>query len=133
MVDSKTSFIASYGSESFFKSKYEGIQPQQIKDVFPKLIECINQEMPEMITRITAINGKVDPNEECAIISSWKGLPTKFKRSLYHEASKCGEDMSTKLDFARHMSLIAKDFDFLKRLIIERAAGEYLNLMFSKQ
>lgn len=132
MTESKTSFIASYGAEPFFKSKYEGIQPQQIKDVFPKLIECITQGLPEMITRIVAINGKVDPTEECAAISTWKGLPTKFKRSLYHEASKCGEDMSTRLDFARHMSLIAKDFDFNKRLIIERAAGEYLNLMFSK-
>ena len=133
MIDSKTSFIASYGAESFFKSKYEGIQPQQIKDVFPKLIERITQELPEMKNRIESLNKEVDPNEEGLLVCSWKGIPSKFKRSLFHEISSCADDMDTKLDFARHMSLIAKDFDFIKRLQIERAAGEYLNLMFAKQ
>jgi len=132
MVESKTSFVASYGAEPFMKSKYEGIQPQQIKDVFPKLIERITQELPEMISRIVAINTEVDPREECLRVNSWKGLPSKFKRSLFHELEGRAEDMATKLDFARHMSLIAKDFDFQKRLSVERAAGEYLNLMFSK-
>ena len=36
-------------------------------------------------------------------------------------------------DFARHMSLIAKDFDAKNRLAVERAAGQYLNLAFSKE
>lgn len=133
MIESRTSFIASYGSESFFKSKYIGIQPQQVKDIFPQLIERINQELPEMINRLESLNKEVDSDDECLYVSSMKGLPLKFKRALFHEVSSCAEDMSTKLDFARHISLIAKDFDFMKRLSIERAAGEYLNLMFNKQ
>jgi hypothetical protein len=131
--DSKTGFISSYGTESFLNAKYESIQPQEIRDIFPKLIERVTSEAPEMKERIEALKEKISPEEACLEISSWKGIPGKFKRSLFHEVSSCPEDMSTRLDFARHMSLIAKDFDSIKRLSIERAAGDYLNLAFSKQ
>ena len=86
-----------------------------------------------MKERIESLKGEIDPEEECVKVSSWHGLPSKFKRSLFHEASKCGDDMKTRWEFARHMSLIAKDFDSLKRLQIEKASGQYLNLMFEKQ
>jgi len=132
-IQSRTAFIASYGAESFLTAKYEGIQPQEIKELFPKLIERITQEIPEMKARIENLRGTIDPEETCEIIASWKGLPSKFQRALFHEVSTCPDDMKTMWDFARHMSLIAKDFDSLKRLQIERAAGQYLNLMFSKQ
>jgi len=130
--DSKTAFIASYGAESFLKAKYEGIQPKDIKEIFPKLVERISSESSEMKSRIESLKEKIDPKEACLEISSWKGIPGKFKSALFHETTSCEKDMSTRWDFARHMSLIAKDFDSLKRLSIERAAGEYLNLMFEK-
>jgi hypothetical protein len=132
-IPSRTAFISSYGAESFLRAKYEGIQPQDIKEIFPKLIERITQESPEIKNRIESLKTEIDPNEECVEVVSWRGLPSKFKRSLFHEVSKCSDDMKTRWDFARHMSLIAKDFESLKRLAIERAAGQYLNLMFDKQ
>lgn len=132
-IPSRTAFIASYGAESFLTAKYEGIQPQEVKEIFPKLVERITQESPEMKDRIESLKGEVDPEETCEEVASWKGLPSKFRRSLFHEVSTCPEDMKTHFDFARHMSLIAKDFDSTKRLQVERAAGQYLNLMFSKQ
>ena len=132
-IPSRTGYVASYGAESFLRAKYEGIQPQDIKEIFPKLIQRITQEIPDMKDRVESFKGEIDPEEECAKVSSWHGLPSKFKRSLFHEVSGCAEDMKTRWDFARHMSLIAKDFDSLKRLQIEKASGQYLNLMFEKQ
>lgn len=131
-ADSKTAYIASYGSEPFFSSKYEGIQAHEIKDMLPGMIERLLSEGSEMKDRIESELREVEPHEECIKINTWGGIPRKFKRSLFHEASAQEEDMRTSWDFARHMCLIAKDFDAQKRLVIERAAGHYLNLAFGK-
>ena len=45
-IPSRTAYVASYGAESFLKAKYEGIQPKDIKEIFPKLIDTITQEIP---------------------------------------------------------------------------------------
>jgi len=60
-------------------------------------------------------------------------MPGKFKKTIFQEAYKTEDDMKNTLDFARHMSLMAKDYDIHKRVEIERATGVYLNLVFSKQ
>jgi len=36
-------------------------------------------------------------------------------------------------DIARHVGLVAKDFDSIKRLDIERGIGKYLQLVFAKE
>jgi hypothetical protein len=129
---SKTSYIASYGGESFFKSDYKGIQPSDIKDMFPLMLQRVKDEMPDLLDNIRFAQKEIDPDNEAIKVSGWKGIPTKFKKALFHEACECAEDMSTVWDFARHMSLIAKDFDWKSRLDIERASGKYLNLFFPK-
>jgi hypothetical protein len=131
-TESKTAFIASYGSEPFFSSKYEGIQAHEIKDMLPNMIERLLNEGSDMKDRIESEFRQVEPHEECIMINTWGGIPRKFKRALFHEASAQEDDMRTSWDFARHMCLIAKDFDSQKRLRIERAAGYYLNLAFGK-
>jgi hypothetical protein len=129
---SKTSYIASYGGGSFFKSDYSSIQPSDIKDMFPLMIQRIKDEIPEIISNIQYVQKGINPEDEAISVSNWKGLSPKFKKALFHEACECGDDMRTSWDFARHMSLIAKDFDWKKRIEIERAAGKYLNLFFAK-
>lgn len=129
---SKTSYVASYGGDSFFKSDYKGIQPSDIKDLFALMLNRISDEFSELMEQINKSKKQVVPEEEAYMVSSWKKLPPKFKKALFHEACECADDMSTNWDFARHMSLIAKDFESKKRLIIEKAAGRYLNLVFPK-
>jgi len=133
---SKTSYVASYGAEPYFRSKYEGIQPGDIKDLLPKMLERVKEETQDMLSairkRLDETSAVYMPADECAKINRMKGLNAKFKRALYHEVVECGNDITTPLDFARHMCLVAKDFDPMKRLDIERAAGLYLNLTFGK-
>lgn len=132
-VPSKTAYIAAYGAESFFSSKYEGIQASEIKEILPKMIDRLLDESEDMKLRIETELRDVDPHEECLRVSSWGGVPSKFKRSLFHEASAQEDDMDTTWNFARHISLIAKDFDAENRLKVERLSGRYLNLAFGKE
>jgi hypothetical protein len=131
--ESKTAYFATYGKEPYFKSKYEGIQPKQFKELLPTMITRMQEEAGEYKTRIEDLSGKVTPLDECIKLRNWKGLPGKFKKGIFQEAYKNEADMSNTFFFARHMALLAKDFDIKKRIEIERATGRYLNLVFSKQ
>jgi len=130
--NSKTSYIASYGGDSFFKSDYSGIQPSDLKDMFPLMLQRIKDELSDMLACAQQAQKDINPEDTAIMVSGWKGVPPKFKKALFHEACECGEDMLTTWDFARHMSLIAKDFDWKKRLDIERASGRFMNLCFPK-
>lgn len=139
MVDSflfdmlhKTSYIISYGTEPFFKTKYEGLQPKDFKELLPKMIDRIELEVGEIKERIEEQNKEIVPLDECLVIRGWKGLSTKFKKALYQEVAEKGGDIKSIWDFALRMGLIAKDFEINSRLAIERAAGKYLNLSFNK-
>ena len=130
---SHTSYICTYGADSFFTSKYEGIQQSEVKELFPKLLSRVHDELEEIIVRVVSRAGEtIDPRAECVVFNRIKGLNSKFKKAIFHEVSECEDDISNPWDFARHACLIAKDFDTKKRLGIERAAGKYLNLVFGK-
>jgi len=131
-VESKTSFMGTYGGESFFKSKYTGIQPKEIKDMIPEFINRVVDEAEGYKDRI--VHGPDFPGleESCSIVANTKKIPKQFKRAIYLEAESYADDMGTSLDFARHMSLIAKDYDPEKRRQVERAAGLFLGLSFEK-
>lgn len=134
-IESNTSYMASYGKGPYFKSKYEVLQPKQIKEIFAKLVERILEEREEMIDRIAQRveqNPQIVPAEEIVSINRMKGITSKVSKSIYQQMAACEDDITSPLDFARHVSLVAKDFDSIKRLEIERAAGTYLNLIFSK-
>jgi len=133
----KTSYIAAYGGDPFFKSKHEGIKATQIKDVLAKMLDRIDNEAPQMIAAITGkVSGSSEeyfyPEEELVDLLKTRGMSSKIRRAIYQQISECSEDIKTPWDLARHVSLVAKDQDFLKRLDVERAAGRYLNLMFGK-
>ena len=134
-VESNTSYMASYGKDPYFKSKYEILQPKQIKEIFVKLVLRIQEEASEMVGRIAQ---RVDsdpliiPSGGIISLNRMKGITSKVSKAIYQEMSANESEIVTPLDFARHVSMVAKDFDSLKRLEIERAAGTYLNLIFNK-
>jgi len=129
-IESDTSIIATYGGDPFFSCKYTGIHSEEIKEVFPSLLERMHNERQEIQERINNKLYQIHPEVECASIKNIKGFNTKFKKALYHEVAEAASDMTTPWDFARHMCLIAKDFDTSTRTRIERSIGTYLNLVF---
>lgn len=132
-IQSKSSVVATYGNGPFFKSKYEGIQKNDLKEMFPLMIERIENEAAEFVTRIASEDSRsVFPKEDCYEVSTMKKVPKKFVKALYQEVAEHEDDMRTPWDFARHMALIAKDFDPEKRIDVERIAGKYLNLVFTR-
>jgi len=135
--ESKTSYVASYGGDPFFKSKCEGITASQIKDVFPQMITRVTAEAAEIKERVEKkiLDTEMtyfSPEAECAIICRAKGMSSKIRRAVYHQVTECISEIKTSWDLARNVSLVAKDYDSLKRLNIERAVGNYLNLNFGK-
>jgi hypothetical protein len=135
--DSKTSYVASYGGDPFFKSKCEGITASQIKDVLPQMIARVTAEAAEIKERVEkkildSETTYFSPEADCSIICRSKGMSSKIRRAVYHQVTECISEIKTAWDLARNVSLVAKDYDSLKRLNIERATGNYLNLSFGK-
>ena len=129
-VLSDSDMTVTYGGDPFFSVKYTGIRSEELKEIFPSMIERINNEEEEIKQRIEEKLYEIYPLTECMTAKNLPGLPAKFKKSLFLEASEAGDDMTCPWDFARHMSMIAKEFDIVQRIKIERAIGAYLNLVF---
>jgi hypothetical protein len=133
----KTYCAATYGGGSFFESDYVGLQPSSIKDILPLMLNRFEEEIPELFSRLEK---KMDDNDlpnfcaeaEALELSQAKGLTSKMKKAIYHQVSECIESIKNPWDLAMHVGLVAKDFEALKRLQIERAIGSYLNLFFSE-
>lgn len=134
-VESKTSAVFSYGGDPFFKSSNEGIQATELKEMLPKMIQRIQQDRDAVVESIKARQealGDMIPERDCATLGRMKGFTSKIRRAVYHEVQECEADISSPLDMARHVGLVAKDLDSLKRILVERGIGKYLNLVFSK-
>jgi hypothetical protein len=134
-TESRTSAVFSYGADPFFKSKNEGIQATELKEMLPKMIQRIQQDKDVVVGNIEARQeaaGDLIPERDCAVLGRMKGFSAKIRRAVYHEIRECEADISTPLDMARHVGLVAKDLDSLKRIVVERGIGKYLNLVFSR-
>jgi predicted acetyltransferase len=134
----KASFLTTYGNDPFFKSKYEGIKTSQIKDVLSKMLTRIDEDALDILNSVSqkVENAKKEifiAEDEAARLMRSKGFSEKIKKALYHQITECEDKIHTPYDLAVHAGLVAKDLDSLKRLDIERAAGKYLWLVFSKE
>lgn len=127
------SYVASYGGESFFSSKYDGLQSKDITDMFPTLLTRILLESGDFVSAMTAASsgGIYSIKQDCVHLTRVKGFTSAMKRAVFHEITQA-TDIVTKLDLARLVSTVAKGFDSLKALVVERAAGQYINLCFSR-
>ncbi len=131
----KTSYIATYGMQPFFKSRGEGIKTQQIKDLIPKLMERLEKEADEIIRRVNERIGEMSDifvESECATICRYKGFNGQIKKAIYQQVTECHDDIRNPWDFATHVGLVAKDLDSIRRLDVERGIGRYLGLTFGK-
>jgi hypothetical protein len=134
-VSSKASIIASYGTEGYFTSNYEGIQSNDLKDLFPKLINNLKNQLPELKEKIQDAKDKVTKKEDIKelfkILRLRKGLSDKFHTLLFQEIEN-DSSVSNRWDFVNKMVILAKDFDVVSRLKIEKSAGEIIGLGFEK-
>lgn len=132
----KTSCISLYNGESFFESDFVNLQPSEIKEVIPLMLNRLEGEIPEIIEKMDgkqkSVGSDFAPDLDALDICKYKGLNSKIRKAIYHEVSECLEEIQTPWDLATHVGLVAKDFESSKRIKIERAAGSYMNLHFSK-
>lgn len=133
----KTYCSALYGGESFFKSDYKGLQSSTLKSILPSMITRIEGEVSEMLSRVESKQKSFENSVFCAEsdaieLCKSKGMTSKIKKAIYHQVSECIDEIKTPWDLAIHAGLVAKDFEILKRVQIEKAVGVYLNLFFSE-
>jgi hypothetical protein len=133
---SKTSFIASYSGESYFKSDYEGIQSKDIKELFPRLAESLKCQLNDIKVLIQS-SKEITESRDTLIellksLKLKKGLNDKFHTKLYQEVESMIGTQVDRWMFANKVSMMAKDFDADKRVKIERVAGELIGLSFEK-
>ena len=80
--ESKGSMMAAYSGESYFQSNYEGIQPTALRELFPKLISNLTEQLQNLKDRIHSAMTKVTQKEDIAAILQnlrlRKGLNDKF-------------------------------------------------------
>jgi len=134
---SKTSCIAMYGGDSYFKSDYKGLQSNSLKEMLPLMLSRLENETPEILSRLDQKQRRYTNSIFCAEsdameICTARGLTSKIKKAIYHQVSECIDEILTPWDLATHVGLVAKDFDAITRIKIEKAIGIYLNLFFSE-
>ena len=131
---SKAAMIASYAGGPYFESDYIGIQPTDLRTLFPKLISRLTQQLPELKDRIHAAKTKVTKKEDIKellrTLRLRKGLSDKFHKRMFQEIEK--NPVENRWDFVNRMAILAKDFESRARLKIERVAGELIDLIFEK-
>jgi len=134
---SKTYCVALYGGDSFFKSDYKGLQSSSLREILPHMLARFEDEIPEILLRLemkqqSYTKSVFSAGDDAVELCKAKGMSSAIKKAIYHQISECAEDIITPWDLARHVGLVAKDFEILKQLQIEKAIGIYLNLLFSE-
>jgi len=131
---SATSYISFYGKGSFLKVDYKNMQANNLRSAFPKIVEHITADASDMLDRVRyKISDEKDfiADLECErFIRDYK-LSPKYKLALFNQVYASKDEVKNPYDFARQASLVAKDYDTVKRIKIERSIGQYLNLTFS--
>jgi hypothetical protein len=133
---SKGSLVATYSTESFFSFEYEKMQKTDLQSMFPPLMVHLREKLGDIKQKIQeakeASQKKENIQELLRNLKLVKGLNDKFHTKIFQEVEK-NEEVKTKWDFVNKMAIVAKDFPVDKRLKIERAAGNLLGLVFSKE
>jgi len=131
---SKSAMIGIYSGESYFETDYEGIQPSLIKDMFPQLVFYLKNQLYELKEKVQSakelLQQKDDTKELLRNIRLRRGLNEKFHNLLFQEVEE--NKVSNRWDFVTRISILAKEFDPVKRVNIEKLAGELIGLIFEK-
>jgi hypothetical protein len=134
-VASKASFLVTYSTESFFSFEYEKIQKKELQNLFPPLIQHLKTSLSEIKTKIQVAKEVAEKKENIYELLRGlklnKSLNEKFHTLMFQEIEK-DDSVKTRWDFVNKMAILAKDFPVDRRLKIERAAGNLLDLTFQK-
>lgn len=129
---SKTSMVACYGGQSFFEMEYKGIQPKDLKELFPKLVLHLKEQLCELKSKVTDAKELAEKKDIEDLLYSvrLRGLGNKFYTLLLQDIEK--NPVGTRWDLVNRMSTIAKEFDSPVRIKIEKVSGELIGLVFEK-
>jgi hypothetical protein len=132
---SKTCLVASYSSEPYFDYEYEKIQAKDLIDLFPNLIKRLKGQLAELKLKVQSAKeeteSKADIQEKLKDLRLRKGLNDKFHTLLYQEL-EADQNVKTLWDLSNKIALVAKNFDVVNRVRIERVAGDLVRLCFVK-
>jgi hypothetical protein len=113
-----------FGKEGFFKKKYEKLQPADLEEIFPRMVDLLKSD-----ATVAQVKQSIQwAKEEKRLVKDLlfnlrfvKGIPEAVHESLYEDLRSQKE--ITLWDFAGIMSTAATGVDIEKRAIIEREAG----------
>lgn len=128
----ETSYVASYGTGSYFSIKYDGAQIEDLRQFFLSVVKRIASSGDEFKSQLLEEIPFLGVQETCRVVSKVKGLPNKVRQGIYHEASEGASEMGTNFKFAKVLSGMSTNFEISRRIEVERVAGSLLNLNFSK-
>lgn len=134
--ESKSSMLASYGgSESFFLSEYVKIQANDLKNLFPQMIDHMKKQLPQIREGIQSAKEfaekKADVLEILRDLRLYKGLGDRFHRLIFQEVDS-DQSVDNRWELSSRIAMLARDFEVKARLRIERAAGSLVGLAFEK-
>jgi len=131
---SQASMIASYSGESFFSCGYTKIQAKDLKELFPRIVSHLKDQLPDLKDKVlkaqSLVHEKEDVYKLMRDLRLRKGLNEKFHTLLFQELEKSGS--MSRWEFSNKVAALAKDFDVTKRVRIERVAGDLIGLTFEK-
>lgn len=131
---SKVALMATYGGESFFEAKYEGLQSATLKDLFSGLSIHLRDSLPFLKGQIETVKATIIAEEDTAdllkLLRSRKGLNDKFHVLLMQEVDS--KKPANRWEFVNLMAILAKDLELNARVKVEKAAGELLGLQFER-
>lgn len=134
--ESKSSMLASYGgTESFFLSEYVKVQANDLRNLFPQMIDHMRGQLPQIREKVQSAKElakkKTDVLEILRDLRLQKGLGDKFHRMILQEVDS-DQSIDNRWELTSKIAMIARDFEVKQRLKIERAAGGLLGLVFEK-
>lgn len=132
--ESKTSYVACFGGDSFYKGKAGTMQLSDLKELIPRLAGRVTEMVPDMLDSIRRRCERANPfvlEHETTELCGYR-MPATAQMMVYHQVTECSGEIRSPLDLARHACLVAKEYDGAKRVLLERAAGQYLNLYFGR-
>lgn len=134
--ESNTALLASYGgSESFFYSEYEKIQANDLKNLFPQMIDHMKGQLPQIRENIQSAKElakkKEDVLELMKELRLRRGLSDRFHRLMAQEVES-DQSIDNRWEFSNRVAMLAREFEVKSRLKIERVAGDLIGLGFAK-
>jgi len=132
--EKKTDIICNYAGGSYYQSDKKGIQADTLRDILPRIIQNLDRNMPDIVSRLDVIPENEDshfnPEIEVVKIGKYKGMTKLIKKAFYSKVVEQSFNMGDSWNFIMQLGEVSKEFDILKRNEIEKVFGKYLNLTF---